>query len=223
MRYLFGDFELDVSQRQLHRQGAPVHLSPKALQLLITLLERKPAALSKQELLDTIWPATFVSESNLATLINEIRTSLADRSKEPRFIRTVYSYGYAFCGVVTPAQESSEASMARGVAVLDFEGREFPLHEGKNILGREMSSDVSIDHATISRQHAVITLAGELATIEDLGSKNGTHVRGERVSSTAELFEGDPVRFGDLRCAFRRKQSNAPTLTSANGGERDPP
>lgn len=219
MRYLFAEFELDLAQRQLHRQGAPVHLSPKALQLLITLLERKPEALSKQELLDKIWPATFVSESNLATLINEIRTSLADHSREPRFIRTVHSYGYAFCGNATPAQGSSRAPIATGVAVLDFEGREFLLHEGKNIVGRDVTSDVCIDHATISRQHAVITLAGELATIEDLGSKNGTHVRGERGISTAELFEGDLVRFGDVGCAFRRKQSNAPTLTSASSGE----
>lgn len=56
MRYLFGECELDVAQRQLHRQGTAVHLFPKALQLLITLLERRPEAVSKQELHDTIWP-----------------------------------------------------------------------------------------------------------------------------------------------------------------------
>lgn len=200
-------------------QGTAVHLSPKALQLLITLLERRPEAVSKQELHDTIWPATFVSESNLATLINELRTSLADRSKEPRFIRTVHSYGYAFCGNVASVQKSSRAPVVTGVAVLDVEGREFLLHEGRNVVGREATSDVCIDHATISRQHAIITLAGELAAIEDLASKNGTHVRGARVSSTADLFEGDQVRFGEVGCAFRRKQSNAPTLTSASSGE----
>ena len=99
MRYLFGEFELDLAQRQLQHNGAPVHLSPKALLLLITLLDHRPEALSKQRLHDAIWPATFVSESNLATLINELRTSLGDRSKDPKFIRTVHTFGYNFCGV----------------------------------------------------------------------------------------------------------------------------
>jgi len=102
---------------------------------------------------------------------------------------------------------------------MDLEGRELPLHEGRNVVGRDATRDVCIDHATISRMHAVITLDGELARIEDLASKNGTHVRGERGSSTADLLEGDLVRFGEVGCTFRRKPSNVPTLTSASSGE----
>ena len=94
--YRFGDFALDTSTRQLLRGGRPAHLSPKAFQLLQTLLEAAPRALSKAELQDRVWPDTFVVEANLQHLIVEIRASLGDDPRHPRYVRTVHRFGYAF-------------------------------------------------------------------------------------------------------------------------------
>ena len=92
----FGDFVLDPESRELRRGREPVRLSPKALQLLEILVTNGPKALSKAELQDRLWPDTFVVEKNLANLISEIREALGEDRSDPRYIRTVPRYGYAF-------------------------------------------------------------------------------------------------------------------------------
>src|SRR5438093_10079165 len=93
----FGAFELDRGRRMLIRGDHVVHLSPKAFRLLEILIEKRPDAISKQDLHDQIWPGTFVSEATLAILVAELREALEDDSKSPLFIRTVFAFGYAFC------------------------------------------------------------------------------------------------------------------------------
>jgi TolB-like protein/DNA-binding winged helix-turn-helix (wHTH) protein/Tfp pilus assembly protein PilF len=96
MQVSFGAFVLDFDSRELRRGPEPVRLSPKALQLLQILVSERPKALSKADLQDRLWPDTFVVEKNLPNLISEIREALGDDRVEPRFIRTVPRYGYAF-------------------------------------------------------------------------------------------------------------------------------
>ena len=98
MSIRFGAFTLDPSSRQLLRGEEVIHLSPKGFQLLTLLIERRPTAVAKSDLQEAIWPATFVTESNLASLIAELRTALADDPRKPQFIRTLYGFGYAFSG-----------------------------------------------------------------------------------------------------------------------------
>jgi predicted ATPase/DNA-binding winged helix-turn-helix (wHTH) protein len=95
-RWTFGDFLLDLDSRQLVRAGTPAALSPKALQLLGILVECNPKALSKADLQDRLWPSTFVVEKNLTNLVSELRDVLGDDPANPRFIRTVHRFGYAF-------------------------------------------------------------------------------------------------------------------------------
>src|SRR5688500_954676 len=96
MRLRFADFSLDAPARELRRGGEVVHVSPKAFDLLVLLTGASPRALSKQEILDAIWPGTFVVDSSLAGVVKELRSALGDDAKEPRFVRTVYGHGYAF-------------------------------------------------------------------------------------------------------------------------------
>ena len=105
-RWTFGDFVLDLDARELVRAGTPVSLSPKAFQLLGLLVECHPRALSKTELQDRLWPGTFVVEKNLTNLVSEIREALGDSSANPRFIRTVHRFGYAFRA--TPSTDSGD-------------------------------------------------------------------------------------------------------------------
>lgn len=103
----FGDFTLDDERRQLLRDGEAVRLSPKAFQLLSILVHDAPRAVSKTDLQDKLWPGTFVTEGNLATLATEVRSALNDDAREPRFIRTLYGFGYSF---VAPLRESQPVS-----------------------------------------------------------------------------------------------------------------
>ena len=97
----FGEFEFDRERRQLLRAGRPVPLEPKAYELLALLLERRPQALSRAQIRDVVWPGVFVSESTLGVAVNAIRQALGDDARQPRFIRTVHGFGYAFCGEIS--------------------------------------------------------------------------------------------------------------------------
>ena len=98
MSLTFGDFELDQERRQLLRSGEAVPLEPKAYELLCLLVERRPRALSRAQIRDVVWSRAFVSESTLGVVVNAIREALDDDARQPRFIRTVHGFGYAFCG-----------------------------------------------------------------------------------------------------------------------------
>src|SRR5688572_20136796 len=79
----FDAFQVDFDRRQLFRGGEEVHVSPKALQLLQVLIAARPKALSRDEIHEHLWPNTFVAESNLASIVNELRRALDDDARTP--------------------------------------------------------------------------------------------------------------------------------------------
>ena len=210
MNVRFGDFKLDTETRQLVSSKGEIHLSPKAYELLNALVENRPRALSKGELHGRLWPATFVSEVNLATLIAEIREALGDDARKPRFVRTAHRFGYAFCGttVDAPASDMSDTTFCW----LLKDGRRLPLRLGENVLGRDPEDGIVLDSPTVSRRHARIVISATGVSLEDLGSKNGTLVRGERVHSVVALKAGDEIRIGSVVLRFR--MSSPKRLTS---------
>ena len=116
-RVQFGEFVLDLRARELTRGDELVALSPKAYQLLETLVVNRPTALSKTDLQNRLWPDTFVVEKNLANLVGEIRRALDDDAAMPRFIRTVPRFGYAFLNSTNEARDDRvDLQIGGGVA-----------------------------------------------------------------------------------------------------------
>jgi len=167
----FGEFTFDSRSRLLTRNGIERRLSPKALLLLGLLIEERPRALSRKEIYDALWPATFVCETNMAGIVNELRRALGDEARRSSCIRTVHGFGYAFCGKV-----GDHMSVA---AVLHCEDRENPLYEGENVVGRSLDSRVTLTDHTVSRRHALIMIFDGLVSIKDLESTNGTFIDGQ--------------------------------------------
>lgn len=207
----FGEFTLDTDTRQVLAADGELHVSPKAYELLTILVESRPRALSKQDLYERLWPDTFVSDVNLATLIAEIREALGDDARKPRFIRTAHRFGYAFCGTTTEAPRVDDAGTT--FCWLLTGGRRLPLRLGENILGREPDDGINLDSPTVSRRHARISISGTDAVLEDLGSKNGTFVGGEAVSTAVRLKDGDEIRTGSVVCRFRMTSRKGTTAT----------
>ena len=85
MVYRFDDFTMDTATRRLLKGQSGQHLSPKAFDLLQFLVANRARAVSKAELLQQVWPATHVLETNLASLVVEIRQTLGDSADEPRY------------------------------------------------------------------------------------------------------------------------------------------
>src|SRR5437660_934581 len=105
MRIRFGECTFDPERHEVRRGTEAVRLSPKGFELLRLLVENRPRALGKEELFERLWPKTFVSEANLAGLVAEIRREIGDDAREPRFVRTVHGFGYAFSSGAAAAAE----------------------------------------------------------------------------------------------------------------------
>jgi len=107
--YEFGDFRLDVGERKLERLDGIRNgsLQEKAFQTLVYLVRNTSTLISKEELLDAIWPDTIVEENNLGKAIHAIRHFLGENSKEHKYIETVPKHGYRFVAPVTKIASGS--------------------------------------------------------------------------------------------------------------------
>lgn len=218
MRVSFGPFVLDSDTRELLRGDVPAPLSPKAFELLCLLVAHRPKALAKSELQERLWPATFVVEKNLANLVGEIRDALGDDPSNPRFIRTVHRFGYAFRETAGSA-ESVRPAGRDGVSFrLTWVSGRVTLDEGEHILGRDPHVEIYLDAPGVSRRHALIKIAAARATIEDLGSKNGTLVGDQRVNGSRSIGDGDVITVGSVKLTVTAFQTPDSTETEQMDG-----
>jgi pSer/pThr/pTyr-binding forkhead associated (FHA) protein len=129
-------------------------------------------------------------------------------------VRTVHGFGYAFCGTAT---EEGQRGADPAVPVshrLTWPSGEVILRGGNNLLGREPEARVVLDHPSVSRRHAQIVVDDcAEARIEDLGSRNGTYLRGKRLDGSQVLVDGDAIRLGSVEVTYRRL--SAPGSTQA--------
>jgi DNA-binding winged helix-turn-helix (wHTH) protein len=203
MRYYFERSCLDTSSREVTLDGAARHLSPKAFELLRLLIEVRPRVVPKAELMQRLWPDTFVEEANLPVLIGEARAAIGD-SGLAQTIRTHHRVGYAFAAEVRVTSSAGDSAQADSRArVLLLQGRRIVLSPGINVVGRDRDADVHIDDASVSRRHAQIVVDGDTVRVEDLESKNGTRVGGVPVSGPTILAVGVVVTFGGIDARFQ--------------------
>jgi DNA-binding winged helix-turn-helix (wHTH) protein len=204
MRIAFGDCVFDPDTREVLRSGKAVSLPPKAFQLLEVLIRDRPKAISKENLHRLLWPDTFVSDANLAKLVAELRTALGDDARKPRIIRTVQRFGYAFPAEAhTVATSRPSSSSGAPIYRLICGSREIGLAFGENLLGRDEDSVVWIEEPSVSRRHARIVIGEKGAVLEDLGSKNGTYVRGQRIRGPVKLANEDLFSIGSASMILR--------------------
>jgi len=206
----FDGHRLDLRTRQLFRGATEVHLSPKAFDLLTILVENPTRAVSKTELHDRLWPATFVTEANLASLIAELRRALGDSSHAPKLIRTVRRYGYAFSGHITGHVETAPAEQTCWIV---WRGHEIPMRTGENILGRDPAAAACFDFPSVSRRHARIVVTPDQVTIEDLGSKNGTMLRRQPIDGPTPIVDRDELQIGSVEMIVRILRGREATET----------
>lgn len=206
----FGAFTLDSDRRQLTRAaGGEVHLTPKAFDLLALLVAEAPRVVRKGELHERLWPGTFVSDATLVGLVKEIRRALDDHDSGAPLIRTAHGVGYAFAGelqTVAPRGPGVSRWIVAG-------GRRIPLTDGENLIGRDPSSTVCLDATGVSRSHARIVISGSRATLDDLGSKNGTTIGDKPVTAKVELHDGDRIHIGPILVVYHASASGISTET----------
>lgn len=197
MRVRIGPLLFDPLQRRL----AHATLTPKAARLLEALIEAAPDPLSHDALYQRLWPGTFVEPGNLHNLVAEIRNAAGQAA----IVKTIHRFGYALA-------EKPESLGARYELVAGEERIE--LADGETIIGREQ-----LNAADVSRRHARITIDGSAATLEDLGSKNGTFVGTKRVDAPLPLHDGDEIVFGRTPARFVVTPLGQTTITVSENRE----
>jgi DNA-binding winged helix-turn-helix (wHTH) protein len=210
----FRCFVLDTPRRQLRGDDGVRHLTPKAFDLLALLVREAPRVVPMQELHERLWPDAHVTDATLVGLVKEVRRVLDDHDADAPIIRTAHRVGYAFAADVAAAASSGPV-VPDSKYWLMFDEHQILLVEGENVVGRDPASGVHVDHAGVSRRHARITVTGDDARIEDLGSKNGTTVGGTPVAGAVALRDRDRCAFGPVVAVFRAWRGDGSTLTQA--------
>jgi TolB-like protein/class 3 adenylate cyclase/Tfp pilus assembly protein PilF len=126
MRYAFGGFVLDLDRYELRRGDEPVEIQPKAFDVLRYLVENAGRTVTKEELLERVWPGVVVAESSLTQAVFQARRALGDQDGEGSIVRTVRRRGYALgvpverapevASATAPAPDAAEAADAPGAA-----------------------------------------------------------------------------------------------------------
>lgn len=207
MRARFGSFSIDTDSRRLDRDGHELHLTPKAFDLLVLLIEASPKVVSKRDLHGRLWPDSFVADATLVGLVKEVRRVLEQRGAAP--IRTYHRVGYAFAEAI----ETGRAEKADNTCWL-VRGRErLALTAGENLIGRDPASAIWLDVSGVSRRHARLIVSGTSVTLEDLGSKNGTMRGTERLAKAVALRDGDRLQVAGVSLVFRAVDPKESTKT----------
>ena len=212
MAVRFGPFALAADSRRLTRGGEDLHLTPKAFDLLVLLVDAAPRVVPKAELHARLWPDSFVADTTLVGLVKEVRRVLGDADPAAPVIRTVARVGYAFAAALH--EDAAPESGTRHWLVAD--GRTIALTSGPNDVGREPPAAVWLDSGSVSRRHARIEVTGGGAQLEDLGSKNGTTVNGTRVDGPVVLRDGDRLVIGAVPLTYRTSAAGLSTETRAS-------
>lgn len=218
----FGSYEIDPARRQLFAAGLPLHLTPKAFDLLWLLVEAAPRVVPKREIHDRLWRGGVVADATLVGLIKEIRRAMKNQTPPP--LRTVHRIGYA---IDLPVLRAAAQTSADGHWLIAND-RRVALVAGENVIGRDSDVAVWLDHATLSRRHARITLLEGVAILEDLGSKNGTMLQGADLQGPTPLRSGDAFTCGQLQFRYldtatavaTETQVHAPITDGANPRQR---
>jgi DNA-binding winged helix-turn-helix (wHTH) protein len=191
------------------------------MELLILLLEQPGELVTREAIQRRLWTDdVFIDvDQGINTAVNKVRQALSDDPSEPRFLQTVIGKGYRFVGPVK--RITDDAVVARAPAApsstecaVVWQGRSIPLADGVNVIGRDSEATVLIDSSTVSRKHAQIVVSGSVATIEDLGSKNATHVNGQRLKGRVRLADYDVIQVGPATLTFRFSSPTGTTLTA---------
>jgi DNA-binding winged helix-turn-helix (wHTH) protein len=112
--YEFGPFRLDPNRHRLFRGDEVVPLSPKAIEMLILLVQNEGKLLEREALMDALWPNTIVEDANLTVAVSQLRKAINQNGDKGEFIQTIPRVGYRFIGEVRDVVEES----ARDVAAL---------------------------------------------------------------------------------------------------------
>ena len=213
--YRFGEFELDVAAYTLQRTGRRIRLEKIPMEVLVLLVRRPGVLVTRAEIQAALWGSdVFVEhDSAINTAVRKIRRALGDDAEHPRIVETVVGKGYRFIAPLEPKMADPSRPRRQLPNYLLTRGKhEFVLEKGENVLGRDADAQVYVDHPSVSRRHARISIDSTSAVLEDLKSRNGTFLDGRRIEAPTEIHHGAIIGLGPITLTVVVLPAGASTL-----------
>jgi DNA-binding winged helix-turn-helix (wHTH) protein len=239
--FRFGEFELDLAAYTLRRTNQRIKLEKIPMEVLVLLVRRPGILVNRAEIQTALWGSNVFVEHDSAinTAVRKIRRALGDDAENPRFVETVVGKGYRFIATLQPhgadagvegsdvdAGAKSSDRLHRGLPnyLLTRGKRNFVLEQGENLLGRDPRTRVYVDHPSVSRRHARISIDSTAAILEDLKSRNGTFLDGRRIETPTEIHHGAIIGLGPITLTLVVQPAGASTLPmiDSSGPSRKP-
>jgi DNA-binding winged helix-turn-helix (wHTH) protein len=201
--FSLGEWMVEPGLNRISHGGKTVHLRPRLMDVLVFLARHPGEVAAKDEILAAVWGRPFLAESVLSRTVAELRQALGDDDRSPRYIETILKRGYRLVAPVAWTPEpDGVAGGGAAACVLSYSGRRTGLPQGTSVIGRAADAAVRIDSMDVSRHHARIVVSAGVATLEDLGSKNGTRLNGTLVTGPTDLANGDRIEVGPADLVF---------------------
>jgi hypothetical protein len=181
------------------------------MDVLAVLAREAGQVVSKERLIDEVWPTQIVAESSLMRAIRQLRRAFGEDAGECRYVETIRKRGYRLVAPVERADDEL-ASVTTRYSV-ELGDRRIPLSAGDNLIGRGVDAAVHIDCRDASRRHASILVTDDRAVLRDLGSKNGTFLWDQPVEGPSVLRDGDRIDIGPVTLIFRTSSATDTTST----------
>ena len=198
----FGPFRIDLEQRILLRDRQPVPLSPKAFDLLLVLTQHGGQMVLKDDLMKTLWPDTFVEESNLGQHVFQLRKALGERPQDHTYIVTVPGRGYRFAqtvrAVAEPEPEKDEEQIVMATRSL-----------ARVVIERDRKKDLRLWLAIGAMLAAILVAVGLYWRAQQ---KPKLTVKDTIVLADFDNRTGDPVFDGALRQGLSAQLEQSPFL-----------
>jgi DNA-binding winged helix-turn-helix (wHTH) protein/tetratricopeptide (TPR) repeat protein len=211
----FGPFRMDLDERVLMRDRETITLSPKAFETLLVLVQHSERVVLKDDLMKTLWPDTFVEESNLSQHIFQLRKALGDKAHDPEYIVTVPGRGYRF------AQKVAEITEADGDLVVHSRSvQRMTVEETES--GQNLAGVTSLAKLRQRPWNWILGVTG-VVTLLVVASAYVLRVRRPPPMTEADLVlvsdfvntTGDPIFDGTLKQALAVKLAESPYFSIA--------
>ena len=213
--FRLGDWFVEPALNRISRDGSSYQLPLKVMDVLVFLAEHAGTTMPKRHIIDVVWRTEFITENTLTQAIADLRRVLGDNARDPQFIETITKRGYRLIAEVEIFDDAAPITPTNGLpCALVVDRQESTLVAGDNLIGRATDVVVRLESEEVSRHHADIHVSLDGATLEDLGSKNGTFLWGSRVEGPTPLKDGDEITIGPVVLTFRVLSSLATTRSA---------
>ena len=202
--YEFGDFRLDEPERLLSRGGHAIALAPKTVDVLRALVHSAGRLVTKQDLLELVWPETSVEEGILAVHISCLRKALGDDGGGRRYIETVARTGYRFVAAVVHLAEQRRAVEQPSIAVLPF---------------ANMNRDADDEYFSDGLAEEIINALTQVSGLKVIARTSAFAFKGknEDIRKIAQALGVTNVLEGSVRRAGSRLRVTAQLIHAADG------